>query len=610
MRCPLNRYDSYAKRGITLGPNGGYLSFDGTGLNPYDGIISGTLGGALSPTGRCAQRHSAGTISLNSANTYNGPTRIGNGMTLSVGIRQWWSQQRNWFVSKCGCEPHPRRRTLPRRRNEHRPQFHDHSRGRLHRYRAETTTLRSPSRTPPRSAWRAPEQHILVLRGTSTGDNILSQAIADPRNSGHDRQQTRRRNVGPKEHGKRLHGQHRHFQPADGSNSCIRCDPERLASPSICRATLDPTASTKQSDPSAAPPARSPWGPKRWTLNDPSGETYSAHHRHRAAASSRMAPENSHSAQRPPRMTAASRSTPVFWASAQTALGTGPVVVNNSPTLAAAGSTAVSLTNAVTLSGNVTFNDSFTTPGAITGRSGANKWTITGGDRTITVNTASGTYGVTINQVIGEDALGRSLIKAGNGNLTLNAANTYSGNTIVQGGQLKLGTPSLFDAADVVLAAGTVINLNFSASTPDTVNAFYIDGVKLADGIWGAVGPIAPYQTASITGTGFLNVIPYVPPISGQPLPGDFNNDGKVDAGDYMTWRKANGTSNALLNDNGLGTPIGQAHLDLWRQQFGNATAPGGGLGGGTIPEPNTLMLMLFGAFAMLTSQVRRCLAA
>ena len=141
-----------------------------------------------------------------------------------------------------------------------------------------------------------------------------------------------------------------------------------------------------------------------------------------------------------------------------------------------------------------------------------------------------------------------------------------------------------------------MINLNFSASTPDTVNAFYVDGDEARRRYLGSGRLEHPYQTASITGTGFLNVIPYVPPISGKPLPGDFNNDGKVDAGDYMTSAKANGTSNALLNDNGLGTPIGQAHLDLWRQQFGNATAPGGGLGGGTIPEPNTLMLMLFEA--------------
>ncbi len=78
-------------------------------------------------------------------------------------------------------------------------------------------------------------------------------------------------------------------------------------------------------------------------------------------------------------------------------------------------------------------------------------------------------------------------------------------------------------------------------------------------------------------------------------LPGDFNSDGKVDAGDYVSWRKNNGTNNALPNDNGLGTPITSAHYDLWRANFGNP--PGSGSGSGlagnqAVPEPATLVLI------------------
>ena len=74
-----------AKRGITLGAGGGYLAFFGTGL-AYDGIISGTQGGGLllTPNDEYSS-NSTGIISLNSANTYNGPTVIDTGMTLSVG---------------------------------------------------------------------------------------------------------------------------------------------------------------------------------------------------------------------------------------------------------------------------------------------------------------------------------------------------------------------------------------------------------------------------------------------------------------------------------------------------------------------------------------------
>ena len=78
-------------------------------------------------------------------------------------------------------------------------------------------------------------------------------------------------------------------------------------------------------------------------------------------------------------------------------------------------------------------------------------------------------------------------------------------------------------------------------------------------------------------------------------LSGDFNNDGKVDAADYVSWRKNNGTNNALPNDNGLGTPITSAHYDLWRANFGNP--PGSGSGSGlagnqAVPEPATLVLI------------------
>lgn len=76
-------------------------------------------------------------------------------------------------------------------------------------------------------------------------------------------------------------------------------------------------------------------------------------------------------------------------------------------------------------------------------------------------------------------------------------------------------------------------------------------------------------------------------------IPGDFNSDGKVDAGDYVTWRKNDGTNNALANDNGLGIPVGTAHYDLWRANFGNPPGSGSGLGGaGAVPEPTAFVLL------------------
>src|SRR5262249_5578585 len=67
-----------SRRGITLGAGGGYLAFNGTGLNPYDGIISGTAGGGLRITVNdgLSSANPPGIISLNGLNTYNGPTAI------------------------------------------------------------------------------------------------------------------------------------------------------------------------------------------------------------------------------------------------------------------------------------------------------------------------------------------------------------------------------------------------------------------------------------------------------------------------------------------------------------------------------------------------------
>jgi hypothetical protein len=92
-------------------------------------------------------------------------------------------------------------------------------------------------------------------------------------------------------------------------------------------------------------------------------------------------------------------------------------------------------------------------------------------------------------------------------------------------------------------------------------------------------------------------------------LPGDFNSDGKVDAGDYVTWRKNDGTNNALANDSGLGTPIGQPHYNLWRANFGNPPGSGSGSALGdpsAVPEPAAILLVLIGIVTLPAASARR----
>jgi len=83
-------------------------------------------------------------------------------------------------------------------------------------------------------------------------------------------------------------------------------------------------------------------------------------------------------------------------------------------------------------------------------------------------------------------------------------------------------------------------------------------------------------------------------------VPGDFNSDGKVDAADYVLWRKNNGTNNALANDNGLGTPVGQSHYNLWRANFGQPPGSGNLLESASVPEPSVCCLAMSGLAAGL----------
>ncbi|MEI6176099.1 MAG: Ig-like domain-containing protein [Verrucomicrobiota bacterium] len=97
------------------------------------------------------------------------------------------------------------------------------------------------------------------------------------------------------------------------------------------------------------------------------------------------------------------------------------------------------------------------------------------------------------------------LTKLGTGTLVLDKSNTYTGPTSVTAGTLSLSNSCLADAANVALATGAVLNLNFSGT--DTVGKLIVGGVEQYQGMWGGLASSgALHKTAAITGTGLLNV--------------------------------------------------------------------------------------------------------
>jgi endonuclease I len=82
-------------------------------------------------------------------------------------------------------------------------------------------------------------------------------------------------------------------------------------------------------------------------------------------------------------------------------------------------------------------------------------------------------------------------------------------------------------------------------------------------------------------------------------LAGDFNNDGSVDAGDYVVWQRSFGQSVATAYSGADGDgnlTIDNADFDVWRAHFGQ-TAPGSSQSlSASVPEPATAWLLFFSA--------------
>ena len=94
-------------------------------------------------------------------------------------------------------------------------------------------------------------------------------------------------------------------------------------------------------------------------------------------------------------------------------------------------------------------------------------------------------------------------------------------------------------------------------------------------------------------GSGTFDFDTFQPVMGPDILPGDHNNDGTVDAADYVIWRK---NPSAFGGD-----PAG---YNTWRANFG-ATSGSGSSIDGAVPEPTTTPLLILGA-ALWTRSGRR----
>ena len=86
-------------------------------------------------------------------------------------------------------------------------------------------------------------------------------------------------------------------------------------------------------------------------------------------------------------------------------------------------------------------------------------------------------------------------------------------------------------------------------------------------------------------------------------LPGDYNQDGTVNAADYTRWRDTLGeevTRGSFADGSGDGT-VNQADYTVWRLNFGSADQ-----GAVAVPEPQALLTIVLVGITLIAYPVRR----
>jgi hypothetical protein len=158
----------------------------------------------------------------------------------------------------------------------------------------------------------------------------------------------------------------------------------------------------------------------------------------------------------------------------------------------------------------------------------------------------------------------------------------------------------------VAIASGTVNELNFTCGSGGTNSACPANFA--ANGVSVVAGDHLDLQISPLATPG--------------AAPGDYNNDGIVNAADYTVWRDHLGQTFSLPNrDSTNSGPINQQDYTFWKTNFGNTggssslatpsfigvdytvvdTAPGNG---SAVPEPASLVLLIIGAG--WTAMIRR----
>lgn len=160
--------------------------------------------------------------------------------------------------------------------------------------------------------------------------------------------------------------------------------------------------------------------------------------------------------------------------------------------------------------------------------------------------------------------------------------------------QLEIYSPNALDLLDVsgnITAGGTLaVALDANAPAPQAGDEFDLMDFSSFTGVFDfvvlpALGSGLVWDNSLLLTQGVMKVI--------AGLSGDFNDDGKVDATDYIVWRRSSGLIGAgLAADGNADLHVDDTDYSIWKANFGR-TLSGSGEGiASAVPEPGTIMLL------------------
>jgi len=184
-----------------------------------------------------------------------------------------------------------------------------------------------------------------------------------------------------------------------------------------------------------------------------------------------------------------------------------------------------------------------------------------------------------------------------NGDMLVNAGGGAQGTLAYQ-----LETGDLLSQIDVsgnaTFNLGAILSFDTSLATPTQTTYNVLTALDIVDNGITFNGPAGwNYQIISGGNGEILQLFQAGP----QGVQGDYDNNGVVDAADYVLWRKGGPIQNEVTGV----TPgtVTQEDYDAWRARFGNTS--GSGSGTAAVPEPTVILLCLSALAGVLSARRR-----